>query len=35
MPVVVQTREYDEDFYRAMQDVVTSKQVDQFIEEIF
>jgi len=35
MPVVVQTREYGEDFYRAMQSNLTTKQIDQFIEEIF
>ncbi|MFI5332730.1 MAG: helicase HerA domain-containing protein [Candidatus Babeliales bacterium] len=35
MPVVIQTREYDEKFYRAMQDVVTSKKIDEFINEIF
>lgn len=35
MPVVVQTREYDEAFYRAMADVVTTKQVQEFIDEIF
>lgn len=35
MPVVVQTREYDEAFYRAMADTVTAKQMQEFIEEIF
>ena len=35
MPVVVQTREYDEAFYRAMADTVTTKQMQEFIEEIF
>jgi DNA helicase HerA-like ATPase len=35
MPVVIQTREYDEQFYRAMQDVITSKKIDEFIKEIF
>jgi len=34
MPVVVQTREYDEEFYRAMGQV-TVQQVDDFIKEIF
>jgi DNA helicase HerA-like ATPase len=34
MPVVVQTREYDDEFYRAM-GTVTAKQVDDFIKEIF
>ncbi|MGB8367097.1 MAG: DUF87 domain-containing protein [Candidatus Babeliales bacterium] len=35
MPVVIQTREYDETFYRAMGNIVTTKQIDEFIEEIF
>ena len=35
MPVVIQTREYDETFYRAMGNTVTTKQIDEFIEEIF
>jgi DNA helicase HerA-like ATPase len=35
MPVVVQTREYDEKFYRAMGDMVTSKHIDRFVEELF
>ncbi len=35
MPVVVQTREYDEEFYRAMAPHVSTKQIDEFIEEIF
>ncbi len=35
MPVVIQTREYDEKFYRAMGETVTTKQIDEFIEEIF
>lgn len=35
MPVVIQTREYDETFYRAMAGHVTSKNIDQFIEEMF
>jgi len=35
MPVVIQTREYDEKFYQAMGDTVTTKQVDAFIKEIF
>jgi len=34
MPVVIQTREYGEDFYRAMGNV-TTKQIDSFIEELF
>ncbi len=35
MPVVIQTREYDETFYRAMGNTVTTKQINEFIEEIF
>ena len=35
MPVVVQTREYDEEFYRAMATTLTSKQVDATIKELF
>jgi DNA helicase HerA-like ATPase len=35
MPVVVQTREYDEEFYRAMSPQVTTKEIDQFIKEMF
>lgn len=35
MPVVIETREYGEDFYRAMGDTVTTKQVDEFINELF
>mgnify|MGYP000215177808 CR=1 FL=1 len=31
MPVVVQTREYDETFYRAMADTVTTKKMEEFI----
>jgi hypothetical protein len=35
MPVVIQTREYDEEFYRAMHPMVTTKEIDQLIKEIF
>jgi DNA helicase HerA-like ATPase len=35
MPVVVQTREYGQDFYRAMNTQVTPVQIDQFIKELF
>lgn len=35
MPVVVQTREYDEQFYRAMADTVTTKQIDELVNELF
>jgi hypothetical protein len=36
MPVVVQTREYDEQFYRAMAaDTITSKHIDELVKELF
>jgi DNA helicase HerA-like ATPase len=35
MPIVVQTREYDEEFYQAMHDVITKKEIDTLIEQIF
>lgn len=35
MPVVVQTREYDENFYRAMGDAITQADITQLIDEIF
>ncbi len=35
MPIVIQTREYDEEFYRAMGETVTAKQIDQFVQELF
>ena len=35
MPVVVQTREYGKDFYHAMQDNISNKQIKTFIDEIF
>jgi hypothetical protein len=35
MPVVVQTREYDEKFYRAMGDTITSQHIDQLVNELF
>jgi DNA helicase HerA-like ATPase len=35
MPVVVQTREYDEVFYRAMSPQVSVQQIDAFIKELF
>lgn len=36
MPVVVQTREYNEAFYRAMMvDQVTSKHIDDLVKELF
>jgi DNA helicase HerA-like ATPase len=35
MPVVVQTRDYDENFYRAMGNTVSTKQIDQLIQELF
>lgn len=35
MPIVVQTREYNEDFYRAMSNNLTAVQIDQVINELF
>ncbi|MDR3491424.1 MAG: ATPase, partial [Gammaproteobacteria bacterium] len=35
MPVVIQTREYDEEFYRAMSANITAKHIDEFIAEMF
>jgi hypothetical protein len=35
MPIVIQTREYDENFYRAMAPQVTAAQIDQFVQELF
>jgi Predicted ATPase len=35
MPVVIQTREYDEHFYRAMSPMITSKHIDKFVSEMF
>lgn len=35
MPVVVQTREYDEHFYRAMSMQVTAAEIDTFMKELF
>lgn len=35
MPVVVQTREYDESFYRSMGAEVTATQIDALIKELF
>src|SRR5581483_6878050 len=35
MPVVVQTREYDEEFYRAMSPEVKATDINQFIKEMF
>ncbi len=35
MPVVIQTRNYDEDFYRAMDPGVTTADIDILIKEIF
>ena len=35
MPVVVETREYNHDFYRAMADTVTSKKIDELVQELF
>lgn len=35
MPVVIHTRSYDQEFYRAMDDGITSKHIDTLIKEIF
>ena len=35
MPVVIQTRSYDEAFYRAMDPGVTSKDIDDLVYELF
>ena len=35
MPIVIQTREYDEAFYRAMGDTITSQDIQQFVQEMF
>ncbi len=35
MPVVVQTREYNEDFYKAVSDQITYKNIDEVINELF
>ncbi|HEV2601477.1 MAG TPA: DUF87 domain-containing protein [Candidatus Babeliales bacterium] len=35
MPVVIQTREYGEQFYQAMSTQITPAQVDHFIKELF
>jgi uncharacterized protein len=35
MPIVIQTREYDEVFYRAMGTQISAQQIDQFMQEMF
>jgi uncharacterized protein len=35
MPIVIQTREYDEEFYRAVGTSVSTKQIETLISEIF
>jgi len=35
MPVVVQTREYDEKFYREMGDCITPEHINQLVNELF
>lgn len=35
MPVVIQTREYDEAFYQAMGSTVSPQQLNQYIEELY
>ena len=35
MPIVIQTREYDEEFYRAMGTQVSAEQIEEFMIEMF
>jgi len=35
MPIVIQTREYDETFYRAMGTYIDRKQIDHYIQELY
>lgn len=35
MPIVIETREYGEDFYRAMGTMATKKDIDAFVQELF
>ena len=35
MPMVIETRTYDETFYEAMQDPIMARPVKQVIDEIF
>jgi len=35
MPVVIQTREYDDKFYRAMGSEITAAHIDTLIKELF
>jgi len=35
MPIVIETRSYDEEFYKAMASTATVKPVDQLIQELF
>lgn len=35
MPVVVETREYGEDFYKSMGTEITKKDIDAFVQELF
>ena len=35
MPIVIQTREYDDEFYKAVGEKVTTKEINEFIEEMF
>src|ERR1700733_346997 len=35
MPIVIQTREYDEAFYKAMGTSVSAKQIEEFMQEMF
>lgn len=35
MPVVIETREYGEDFYKSMGTTITKKDIDTFVSELF
>lgn len=35
MPIVIQTREYDEEFYRAMGTQISAQQIEKFAQELF
>lgn len=35
MPIVIQTREYDQEFYRSLGAEVTTKQIEAFMSELF
>jgi DNA helicase HerA-like ATPase len=35
MPIVIETREYDEAFFAAMQEIITKKDIETFVQEMF